>query len=774
MDAFYPVTRGRFRIVLWVCKPECPVKAPHSDPHRKHKNPEAAQRLSASQLVGIVDRMPIGIFHLNTSWEFTYVNERALIMLEKTPQELLGHTMTEVYPELAGSLTDRVYRQAMRTGNPVEFVNHYETWDKWLEMNVFPSHQGLVVVFKDISLQQLQEHQRRMQEAALKVVANAVVITDRDGIIQWYNQSFANSYGLEEGEALGKNPRDLIKSGVHDEAFFADLWNTILGGEIWMGEIVNRRKDGRLITEEMTITPVFNEEGDIWIFIAVKQDISQRKETERMIRRQADLIELASDAIVVCDHEGTVRFWNQRAQTGFGWDVRDAIGASVQTIMSWDASDYEQARAVCAREGEWAGEVELANRLGDRIRCLVRWTLVAGVDGRPDSILGLYTDITALHDLTRRFERIQRLESIGTLAGGIAHDLNNMLSPVLMGTEILSVRETDEKRLAIIASMQKSVQRSADLVQNLLTVASGVEGKRASIDMHHFMDDLERFTRTLLPPDVALGVRVPADPWPVMGDASQLRNAITNLVRNAIDALPGGGSIDIDASNIQVDSQFAAAMHGSETGMFVCLRVSDNGSGMSKEQIERVFDPFFTTKEFGEGAGLGLSATLGIIRGHGGFMDIQSEPGHGTSVSLFVPAQAEPDDAELPNGNGELIMVVDDEEGIRTVTAATLTSAGYDVLVAEDGTEAIGLFAKHRKEVALVITDLHMPNMDGTALIRALARMQPDVRVAVWTGSGVPIKEQAIAGLRIACHIEKPVPVRKLLTTIRTVLETTS
>lgn len=751
-----------------------------SKPNKTPDDRDARSVLSARQLVGIVDHMPIGVFHLDAAWQFTYVNEWALELLGRERDSLLGQNVVELYPELSGTLTDQMIRKAAEKGEPVEFLTHDEVRNIWFEVNGFPSSEGVVVALRDISAQQFMAHQLRMKEMALDVAANAIVITDRDGIIQWYNEAFASAYGLDKTEALGRNPGQLIKSGVHDDAFYANMWNTILGGEVWMGEIVNRRKDGGLITEEMTITPVYNEIGEIWIFIAVKQDISVRKESERMIRRQAELIELASDSIVVCEMDGVIRFWNHRAESDFGWTRADAVGESVQRVMSWDASDFSQAVDTCMRDGEWKGEVELCHRNGDRIRCLARWTLVKGEGGRPATIMGLYSDITAHHDLTRRIERAQRLESVGTLAGGIAHDLNNLLSPILMGVEILSHGETDKVRLDVIDTMRASVERSAELVQNILTVASGAEGVLGAVDIGNLVRGLKAFTEPKLPIGIDLKVHITEEPWPVIGDTMQLHQAILNLVENSIDALPAGGAIEIDILNVDVDDQFAAAIHFSERGQFVCIRVGDDGEGMPREQIEHIFDPYFTTKKFGKGTGLGLSSTLGIARRHDGFMDIQSQVGVGTTVSVYLPARTETgladpgpgrSDDTMARGNGELVMIVDDEESIRSVTAATLTTAGYRVLMAEDGTEAIGLFAVDRQDVALVVTDLRMPNMDGAALIRALRRMKPEVPIIAWTGSRSSTNMKEVSRLGVACIIDKPVEGRALLQAIRKALD---
>ena len=730
------------------------------------------RRLLAHQLVGVVEQLPLGIYHVDTDWVLTYVNAEAVAILGFSAEDLVGRTLYEIFPDLPGTFPDRMSRQAIESRKAVDFVNFYEPMGTWFEVTVFPTPNGHLTVFKDVTDLQDTNRLMRLQSAALDAAANAIVITDRDGIIQWFNPAFATSYGYAKEEVLGHNPGEVIRSHIHDDAFYDAMWQTILRGDVWQGEIINRRKDGALVYEEMTITPVVDENGDITNFVAIKQDIGARKESERLIRRQADLIERSSDAIVVCDLDGTVLFWNKGAEIQFGWSKSEAEGQLARDVPFWNAARYSEAMETTRRDGEWSAELELIDRNGQPARCLARWTLVEEEGG--NAILALYTDVSEQYALSRRIESAQRLESVGPLAGGIAHELNNMLAPVLMGVDMLSGSEQDASRVEVLESMRRSVERSARLVQQVLSVSRGVEGVRNAVSIGVLLHDVRSLVENALPSGVSLSVNIAGDVWTIVGDTDHIQQVILNLFSNAVDAMPDGGIISVDVENVDVDSQYAVSIQNARVGRFVCIQIHDNGSGMPDNVVEHIFEPFFTTKKVGEGTGLGLSTTIGLVHSLDGFMDVRSRVGVGSTFRVYLPA--EPEDTEEQvldsnvSGNGELIMVVDDDEEIRKITSATLESVGYRVLVAHDGADAIGKFALNRRDIALVITDLIMPVMDGPAFIQAVRALDPGARIAAWTGNKGAQRAVDVASLGVPYVLEKPIAGRDLLRVIKDML----
>ena len=373
--------------------------------------------------------------------------------------------------------------------------------------------------------------------------------------------------------------------------------------------------------------------------------------------------------------------------------------------------------------------------------------------------------------------RAQRMESIGTLAGGIAHDLNNILSPILMAVQMLQVKVDDPEVAEWLEILQANSERGADMVRQVLSFARGVEGERVQLQPKHLVKEVIKILKDTLPKSIGIKFDVPNDLCTVSADATQIHQVLMNLCVNARDAMPHGGELFIRAENVTLDDAYARMHLEAKPGRFVMVTVADTGEGMTPEGVARVFEPFFTTKEVGKGTGLGLSTALTIVRSHGGFISPYSEPRKGTRFSLYLPAiesevaeRAERKRLDLPAGRGELILVVDDEEAIRQITKGTLETFNYRVLVASDGTEAVALYAQHRDEIAAVLTDMMMPFMDGPATIRALQKMNPRVRIIAASGLSANDKAAEAAAVGAQTFLPKPYTAEKLLKALAEIL----
>lgn len=361
--------------------------------------------------------------------------------------------------------------------------------------------------------------------------------------------------------------------------------------------------------------------------------------------------------------------------------------------------------------------------------------------GQPTRMIGVHIDITENKRLEAQFLRAQRLESLGTLASGIAHDLNNIFTPILAAAKLLPLKlpHLDAQVQQLLTMLDTSAQRGADLVQQILSFTRGVEGKRAVLQVPAVLMELFRILRQTLPKSIAMDTQIAADLWNVFGDATQIHQIFMNLCVNARDAMPEGGILQITAENRQIDAPYARMHLDAQVGAYVMVRVADTGTGIKPEVLNRIFDPFFTTKAVGQGTGLGLSAVLGIVKSHGGFIDVQSSPGQGSQFSIFlpaseaVPAQAEPD-LELLMGHQELILVVDDEAAICEIIKATLETYNYRVLTASDGVEAIARLAEYKQEIRAVLMDIMMPTMDGLATLPLMRRLSPAVYGVAMSG----------------------------------------
>ncbi|HUG12679.1 MAG TPA: ATP-binding protein [Opitutaceae bacterium] len=404
----------------------------------------------------------------------------------------------------------------------------------------------------------------------------------------------------------------------------------------------------------------------------------------------------------------------------------------------------------------------------------VRWIhsksfSVKSAGGQRNCTVGVAEDITARKRLEQQFLRAQRLESIGTLAGGVAHDLNNILAPILMVSSLLKESRSSPDDIKLIGMMETAAQRGAGIIRQLLTFSRGVEGQRSLVQVRHLIKETASIIRETFPRDITLETGAAADLWPVHTDPTLLHQIFMNLCVNARDAMPGGGQLSLKAENMRLSLDQARANPDARSGPYTVIIVSDTGEGIPTENLDRIFDPFFSTKAPGKGTGLGLSTVLGIVKSHNGFVTVSSELGKGTVIKVCLPAAP---DAEVQTivdnvdpahlGHGEMILFVDDEADIRDATRHALEAVNYRVVTARDGEEAISLFLRHRDQLQLVVTDMLMPVMDGLALIRALRLL--DARIAIVAASGLDHEDKVteLALLGVSTLLAKPYSVHAL------------
>ena len=432
-------------------------------------------------------------------------------------------------------------------------------------------------------------------------------------------------------------------------------------------------------------------------------------------------------------------------------------------------------RAIDGGQEAWSDEYRYLRHNGSVAHVLDRGYIIRDESGTPTRMIGGMTDLTERKKLEAQFLRAQRMESIGTLAGGIAHDLNNILSPILMSAGLLKVDETVPDRRALLDTIETSGRRGSDMVRQVLAFARGVEGKRMPVHLRHLFRDVQKITRETMPKNIDAVFTAPADLWSVTADVTQIHQVLMNLCVNARDAMPAGGALRVEATNLVLDEMYTGMLGALSAGPHVTIRVSDSGTGMSRETQERIFEPFFTTKDIGKGTGLGLSTVVTIVKSHGGAIDVHSDLGAGTTFTIYLPAvtdvaaDSSAGTIPLPHGAGEVILVVDDEEHIRTLAGKTLERHGYKVFEARHGAEAIACYAQHC-DIAVVLTDMMMPVMDGLATITALRAIQPDVRVIASSGHSTKDAHERALDAGVAAFIDKPYTVEALVRTIHRVI----
>lgn len=472
---------------------------------------------------------------------------------------------------------------------------------------------GAVVILHDMTQIYQAEAALHLQGAALNAADNEIVITDANGVIVWANRSFLAQSNLSLKE-IETRPVSWLTPTEDKAPVYHEIWSAIQSGKVWRGEIRTPTEAGTVVDEEMTVTPVRGAEGGITHFVAIKQDVTQRKALEH------------------------------------------------------------------------------------------------------------------------QYLRAQRMEGIGLLAGGIAHDLNNVLAPILMSADFLRVSNLPPEVAPIVDVIEGSARRGADIVKQVLTFARGVEGKTGILQVRHLVKDMVRMATETFPRNLNINAQLPSDLWPARGDATQIHQVLLNLSVNARDAMPGGGDLVFSAFNARFAADHPLPHPDLAPGDYVCLEVSDTGSGIPPEMVDRIFEPFFTTKEPGKGTGLGLSTVIGIVRSHAGAVTVDSQPGRGSRFQVYLPAQplatepgAESLDLAFKLGRNELVLLVDDEPRILNIARTVLERHRYRVVTAGNGVEALKVYAERQNEISLVLTDLMMPGMDGAALVQRLHVLRPDL-----------------------------------------------
>ncbi|MBD2153677.1 ATP-binding protein [Leptolyngbya sp. FACHB-16] len=507
----------------------------------------------------------------------------------------------------------------------------------------------------------------------------------------------------------------------------------------------------------------------------LQADIKRQEEDAATIREQAALLNIATDAIMVLDLSGTIQFWNKGAEQIYGWSRAEVCYQGAQNLLHRATPTLEQANRMVLAEGAWQGELSNLTKSGQERIVQSRWTLVRNSNGQSKAFLVVDTDITEKKQLENQLLRTQRLESLGMLASGIAHDLNNILSPILIATQILPIKfpELDPSTSRLLDTLDISARRGGRLVKQILSFSRGLAGERSPVQVKHILSEIWGIAQSTFPKSIRLNLKLTgASLWMINADANQLHQVLMNLCVNARDAMPEGGTLTLIANNQILSEQEAQAYPDARAGNYVMITVADTGMGIAPDVLNHIFEPFFTTKEVGQGTGLGLSTTLGIIRSHGGFIQVTSKVGVGTQFHLYLPADPEQEATATPpekriTGQGQLILVVDDEVRILEMLRTSLEAYNYRVLTARNGFEAINNYMANQSEIQLVLTDMMMPEMNGEDMVRVLHILNPDLKIVVVSGSKQSIRED----LDVARFLPKPYNLEDLLQVIHQTLQ---
>ena len=668
------------------------------------------------------------------------------------------------------------------------FVDHRSGRTRWFQVNAMAVHRTEVAsagttfaTFHEVTavreavlaLRQSEALYANLVEASLDLIFQC----DAQGRFVFLNSAWERTLGYSTTEMLGRLPTDFCDAAV-TPADFALFTAALPGRQNPTGELVLRSKSGVRVELVVRITPLGDGNDPAQGALGTAYDVTEQKKAERALKSAEQLFTSfffnAKEAMVIgAMDENTIVEANEAANRLFGYTGREMIGLDRRVCLDVTDPRLVPVMNLRAATGSCTGELRCVRKNGEIFEAEITSIVYTDRNGRSQSGT-IFRDLTGQKEQLAVQLRSQRLESIGTLTGGIAHDFNNALGPLLLGFDLL--KKQFPERAGLVDNMRASTARAAATVRQLMSFARGSDGIHVPVATAAMFAEIVRTVTSTFPREIRCLTAVPADIWPLLGDETQLQQVLLNLCLNARDAMPDGGQLRFEAENIALMTAVDTGRGRGEPGNYVRWKISDSGSGMPAEVLERIFDPFFTTKGPGSGTGLGLAMVLGIIRGHGGFLDVKSAPDQGTTFLLYFPASqlAGPAaSAALTPAPGQrlrqriTVLLVEDEPIVREVTASVLTSLGFQVVTATDGTDALFKLANLEGDVRAMLTDLQMPHMNGQALARVVMKMIPDLPVIAMSGKFTAQDEADLAGLGVRARLEKPFDESRLVAVLR-------
>jgi PAS domain S-box-containing protein len=733
----------------------------------------------------LVNRSPDSIEVIDPeTGRFLDVNATGCARLGYSREELLSLTVADIDIEKDyRSLWPVVVEEVKRAGFGTIIGRHRRKDGSTFPVEVNARYVNLnrgymVAVVRDITERKQAEEALARQRTELQVLFDLmpamVWFKNTQNHVLRVNQRAAEATGRTVAEIEGQSMDDLYPQTA--AKYYADDLE-VIRSRVPKLEIVETlpAANGKELWVQTDKVPVFDREGKVTGIVVMVQDITERKRNEGRFRL---LVDSNIQGVFFWNKDGRVTGSNDAFLRLVGHTREDLVAGRISWMTLTPPECVELDRRALeeiAASGTCAPyEKEFVLRDGSRVPVLIG---AAVFQDNPVEGVAFVLDQTERKKLEKQFLRAQRMESIGTLAGGVAHDLNNILSPIMMSIALLQ-RTTDSPQSSeILKTIEVSAKRGADIVRQVLSFARGVEGERIEIQPGHLLKDLEHIIKDTFPKDIRLQFSVPADTWTILCDPTQVHQVLLNLCVNARDAMPNGGGLTVDVANCEFDEQYAVMNLQAKPGRYVNISVTDSGMGIPPAILDKIFEPFFTTKELNKGTGLGLSTVQAIVKSHGGIVNVYSEPGKGTTFKVYLPAvenssggQSPTQKITLPRGNGETILLVDDEASILTITGQTLQAFGYRVLTATNGAEAVALYAQHRQEIAVVLTDMMMPFMDGPTTIYAMLKINPDIKIVAASGLAATGGTTKAPAPSVKHFLTKPYTAEALLEVLRQIL----
>ena len=728
---------------------------------------------------------------LNTNGKVTFCNDSLLTLTGWKREEVINEDWFEKFiPEENSDLKSLYLGSLAASALPAHQENPIRTksgeirlihWNNTILRDGTGRIVGSASIGEDVTERKAAEEKATRLAAIVQSSEDVIIGKTLEGIITSWNTGAEKTYGYAEAEVLGKSIAMLVPPGRGHEV--PEILERIRRGDhIKHYDTLRLRKDAGDVFVSLTISPIYNSEGKVVAASTIGRDVTERKLAEEILRQSEEqfrlIAENVTDMIAVFDLDGR-RLYSSPAYKGIIGDPESLNGTDgYQTVHPDDMARVKQTFQETVRTG-----------IGQRIEYRVlakdgttrdidsKSSVIREIDGTFSRAIIVARDVTEEKKLAAQFLRSQRMESIGTLAGGIAHDLNNILAPIMMAIELLRNKVPDLRGQKLLTTIETSARRGADIVKQVLAFGRGVTGDRVPVQLEHVIGDVVKIVSATFPKSITIEADVRKNLWAVQADPTQMHQVLLNLLVNARDAMSEGGTLTISAENMRLDENQARMHREAKPGNYICIVLSDTGTGIPVDIREKIFEPFFTTKEMGLGTGLGLSTTQAIVKSHGGFIGLESEVGKGSTFRIYIPATATASDvaleskaADLPTGNGELILIIDDEAAIREIARETLEAYGYKAITASNGSEGVAAYVENREKIKVVITDSAMPGMDGKAVARALKEINPDVRIIASSGLTTEERVDTRSGSEVETFLKKPYTAEKLLKALAAVL----
>jgi len=732
----------------------------------------------ARRLAAFPELNPNPVLEFAADGSLTYHNPAA--------QELVRRFGARDLQELMPPNSDQIIRECLASGRPRLRVE--TRWgDRTLSWSFYPIEQlGVVHAYAgDVTERKQAEEALRESEARFRrLFENSLVgiyRTTPDGRILLANPTLVKMLRYPSFEALAQ--LNLEKDGFHPQSPRRLFKETMERDGVVRGlESVWICADGTAIYVRESAQAVRGPDGRIEYYDGVVEDITERKQAEVAQARLATAIEQAAEAVMITDTQGTLQYVNPAFEKVTGYRRKEAIGRNPRFLKSGkhNAEFYQRLRATLTRGEVWQGHFIDKRKDGTLYTAEATISPVRDPAGRIINYVAVLRDVTREAQLEAQLRQSQKLEAIGQLAGGVAHDFNNILAVILMQTELLLTQgDVAESVRDGIQQIRAAAERAANLTRQLLAFSRRQVMQPRDLDLNEVVTNLAKMLQRIIGEDVRLELHLHPTPLMTHADAGMLDQVLMNLAVNARDAMPKGGRLIIETTAREFSAAEAAALLDVKPGHYVGLRVSDTGCGIPPEILPRIFEPFFTTKEPGKGTGLGLATVFGIVKQHGGCIQVASEPGRGTTFEVYLPALAETTTAASeaesrpgPRGGTETILLVEDDADVRLVTRLTLERHGYRVLEAPDGLAALELWRQHRDAVALLLTDLVMPGeLDGRELAQRLRADRPQLKVIYTSGYSPELAGRELHSRSGEAFLQKPCPAERLLETVRECLD---